>query len=107
MESKLETTRARVNAERSGCSSEPSCSAFTVDDAINGLKHLADDHECCRPFVVATIAKLEQLQDAVRIALWIRDKLAEKERWGHDFEEWKDIERAITPNAPHERTPEK
>lgn len=88
-----------IEADNRGASSGAAHgSAFTVDDAVNGLKHLADDHPCCREFAYATAHKLEELQEACRIALWMRDKIAEKSRWGHGFEEWEDIERAITPN---------
>ena len=30
-----------------------------VEDVINGLKHMADDHPCCKDAVLAAIATLE------------------------------------------------
>lgn len=77
----------------------PAGSAFSVDDAINGLKHMADDHKCCEPFIAATIAKLEQLREAANTALWIRDRLQDHGSFGAGFAEWRDIEDAITSNA--------
>lgn len=57
-----------------GCSlAAPSGSAFTVSDAINGLKHLADDHECCRTFVEASIKVItERVRMADRLADYVR-----------------------------------
>lgn len=76
------------------CSLAPPGSDFSVDDAINGLKHMADDHKCCKPFIVATISKLEQLRESVNTAIWIRDKIQDKGGFGAGFEEWRDIEAA-------------
>jgi len=86
-------------AQRGSGSVQRPGSAFTVDDATNGLMHMADDHPCCGAFIFATVDKLKQLEDACRIALWIRDRLQERGSFGAGFEEWQDIERAITPNV--------
>jgi hypothetical protein len=35
---------------------------LSLEDAINGLKHLADDHPCCRVFVEALITTLQKYE---------------------------------------------
>lgn len=35
---------------------------MTKADAINGLKHMADDHPCCREFIDAVILMLSQTE---------------------------------------------
>jgi hypothetical protein len=32
---------------------------MTTDELINGLKHMADDHPCCRETITVAIAKIE------------------------------------------------
>lgn len=34
-------------------------SADTVEDVINGLKHMADDHPCCKQSILKAIETLE------------------------------------------------
>ena len=54
---------------------------MTTDDIINGLKHTADDHPCCRETMEATVKELEHLQrrsdfSYVDLELW--------ERWARE-----------------------
>lgn len=44
---------------------EPGCS---VDELINGLKHMADDHDCCRPTIKLVIKRLEHQDVYLRSA---------------------------------------
>jgi hypothetical protein len=55
--------------------------------------------------VIEIQSRVEELEDACRTALWIRDRLQERGRFGGDFEEWQDIERALTPNSGNSRNP--
>lgn len=58
-------------AQLTSGTSEP---AYSVDDVLNGLKHLADDHTCCRVFTEWTAAYVRQLHDALGAAeLWINN----------------------------------
>lgn len=38
---------------------------MTKLEAINGLKHVGDDHPCCQPFMLAVIALLERMQEPI------------------------------------------
>jgi hypothetical protein len=65
---------------------------MTTDDMINGLKHTADDHPCCRGTIDATIAKIESLdRENARLREWIDglDMLAANNgvhrEWGGDM----------------------
>jgi hypothetical protein len=54
---------------------------MTTEDLINGLKHTADDHPCCRETMECTIKELELLQKRsdfsyVDLELW--------ERWARE-----------------------
>jgi hypothetical protein len=54
---------------------------MTTEDLINGLKHMAYDHLCCRETIEATIAELEHLKrrsdfSYVDLELW--------ERWARE-----------------------
>lgn len=53
---------AKRKPEDASHSSPATGSAFTVEDAINGLLHVADDHQCCKPFLLATVAFLKEMQ---------------------------------------------
>jgi hypothetical protein len=47
---------------------------MTTDDIINGLKHTADDHPCCRGTIDATIAEIESLdRENARLRKWIEE----------------------------------
>jgi hypothetical protein len=46
---------------------------MTTEDLINGLKHTADDHPCCRETIEATIQKIEELENTPKS---IREYLA-------------------------------
>lgn len=35
-----------------------------IDDLVNGLKHMADDHECCRETIELTVQTLQELWQA-------------------------------------------
>lgn len=35
------------------------CDSVSIEDTINGLKHMADDHKCCKPFIEQAIRQLE------------------------------------------------
>jgi hypothetical protein len=35
---------------------------MTTDELINGLKHMADDHPCCRLAIAVTIDRLSELE---------------------------------------------
>ena len=74
------------------------CSALTVDDAVNGLKHMADDHKCCAIFIGEVIKRMQNMEEACGSALWIRDRIQERGGFGAALEEWKEIETAIEPN---------
>jgi hypothetical protein len=39
---------------------------MTTEEAINGLKHTADDHPCCRVFLDAVIERLTELDGELR-----------------------------------------
>ncbi len=47
-------------------------------------------------------SRIEKLESACRIALWIRDRLQERGSFGAGFEEWLDIERVLPPNEQAE-----
>lgn len=34
-----------------------------IEDLINGLKHMADDHECCRGTIELAIEELQSIQN--------------------------------------------
>lgn len=53
----------------------------------------------------ATMRRITQLEDACRIALWIRDRLQGRGSFGAGFEEWRDIENAadVTPGEKGQR----
>jgi hypothetical protein len=40
-------------------------------------------------------AHAERLAEALKIALWIQDKLEERNSYGQGFEEWSDIREAL------------
>lgn len=92
--------------EREKWGADSGAAPCSASDLVNGLQHMADDHPCCGAFLVATMRKIEQMQDACRIALWIRDRLQERGSFGAGFEEWRDIEKVVdvTPNDQAERS---
>jgi len=65
---------------------------MTTADIINGLKHVADDHACCRGTIEEAIAEIENFErENVRLRGWIDglDMLAanngEHREWGGDM----------------------
>lgn len=51
---------------RGGISSNTLFDNFmTINDLINGLKHAADDHPCCRETIEAAITKLRDLDESL------------------------------------------
>jgi hypothetical protein len=84
---------------KNNAASAASGSALTLADAVNGLKHMADDHKCCATFIGGVIVQMQKMEQACNTALWIRDRIQDRGGFGAALEEWKEIEMAIAPNV--------
>jgi hypothetical protein len=59
---------------------------MTTSECVNGLKHTADDHPCCKVFLDAVIERLTELDDELR-----NIANAKPQKWGtekNQFREW-------------------